>query len=185
MGRGPMRNINLAIAGAVVWALAGTALAAPKVGQPAPDFTVTTFGGRTVKLADLKGDVIILNFWATWCAPCRAELPLLEAYFRSYNKYDFQVLAVATEDSLPESKLRPIAQKLTIPFVKRLKGPYRDVGAVPTNYVIDRSGRLVYAKAAAFDLDSLNALIIPLLKEPVPEPPASPSAPATEPKPAG
>jgi cytochrome c biogenesis protein CcmG, thiol:disulfide interchange protein DsbE len=183
MGGGPMRNFRSAIAGAAVWALAGNALAAPKVGQSAPDFTVTTFGGRTVKLADLKGDVIILNFWATWCAPCRQELPLLEAYFRIYSKYGFQVLAVATEDSVPESKLRPISQKLTIPFIKHLKGPYRDVGAVPTNYVIDRSGKIVYAKAAAFDLDSLNALIIPLLREPIAEPPAS--APATEPKPAG
>jgi cytochrome c biogenesis protein CcmG/thiol:disulfide interchange protein DsbE len=183
-----MRNVRLAIAvvaGAVVWALAGTALAAPKVGQPAPDFTVTTFGGRTVKLADLKGDVIILNFWATWCAPCREELPLLEAYFRTYSKYGFQVLAVATEDSIPESKLRPLAEKLRIPFVKRLKGPYRDVGAVPTNYVIDRSGKIVYAQAAAFDIDALNALIIPLLNEPIPQPPPAAPAPVTEPKPAG
>ena len=183
----PMRNWRPAVAAAAataVCALAGTAPAAPKVGQPAPDFTVTTFGGRTVKLADLKGDVIILNFWATWCAPCRAELPLLEQYFRTYNKYGFQVLAVATEDSIPEFKLRPLAEKFRIPFVDRLKGPYRDVGAVPTNYVIDRSGKIVYAKAAAFDIDALNALIIPLLNEPIPAPPAPP-APAPEPKPAG
>jgi peroxiredoxin len=184
-----MRNWRPAIAAAVVaavCALARVAPAAPKVGQPAPDFTVTTFGGRTVKLADLKGDVIILNFWATWCAPCREELPLLEMYFRTYNKYGFQVLAVATEDSIPEYKLRRLAEKLRIPFVQRLRGPYHDVGAVPTNYVIDRSGKIVYAKAAAFDVDALNALIIPLLNEPIPEtPPPSPPASAPEPKPAG
>ena len=65
-------------------------------------------------------------------------------------------------------------------MVKRLKGPYRDVGDVPTNYVIDRSGKIVYAQAAAFD--ALNALIIPLLNEPMPEtpPPAAPEV-----KPAG
>jgi thiol-disulfide isomerase/thioredoxin len=175
-----MRNGKPAIVFALITAMcAGASWATPKVGQPAPDFTVTTFGGRTVKLADLKGDVIILNFWATWCGPCRAELPLLEAYFKAYNKYGFQVLAVATEDSLPESRLRPVAAQLTIPFVKRLEGPYRTVGAVPTNYVIDRAGNIVYAKAAAFNLAALDALIIPLLRKPPPQPPA----PATPPQP--
>jgi len=173
----------VAVAALAAWAVAGGAQAAPKVGQPAPDFTVTTFGGHTVKLADLKGDVVILNFWATWCGPCRKELPLLEAYFRAYNKYGFQVLAVATEDSVPDSALKPLAAKLTIPLVKRMKGPYHDLDAVPTNYIIDRSGKLVYAKANAFDLDELNAIVIPLLNEPIPDTPAPPatSPPASAP----
>ncbi len=177
-----MRIRTLAIAaaiGAATCAFSSLAVAAPKVGQLAPNFTVTTFGGHTVKLADLKGDVIILNFWATWCAPCRKELPLLEEYFRTYNQYGFQVLAVATEDSVPEKQLRPLAEKLKIPFVKRMAGPYHDVGALPTNYVIDRSGKIVYAKAGAFDLDALNDLIIPLLNEPMPPTPApAPPEPA-------
>jgi peroxiredoxin len=175
-----------ALAAVVVSAWGVSALAKPKVGQPAPDFTVTTFGGHTVKLADLKGDVIILNFWATWCAPCREELPLLEAYFETYNKYGFQVLAVATEDSVPPDKLKLLAAKLRIPFVRRMKGPYADLRAVPTNFVIDRSGKLVYAKAGAFDQDGLEDLIIPLLKEPIPHdtPPAPPSSSAAAP-PAG
>jgi len=173
----------VAVAALAAWAVDGGAQAAPKVGQPAPDFTVTTFGGHTVKLADLKGDVVILNFWATWCGPCRKELPLLEAYFRAYNKYGFQVLAVATEDSVPDSALKPLAAKLTIPLVKRMKGPYHDLDAVPTNYIIDRSGKLVYAKANAFDLDELNAIVIPLLNEPIPDTPAPPatSPPASAP----
>lgn len=184
-----MRNRRPGIAGAVIaaaWALAGPILAAPKVGQPAPDFTVTTFGGHTVSLADLKGDVIILNFWATWCTPCREELPLLEGYFRTYSKYGFQVLAVATENSVSENQLRPLTKALTIPLVKRLKGPYRDMGAVPTNYVIDRSGKIAYAKAGAFDKDALDALIIPLLNDPMPEaPPAATPTSTPGTKPAG
>jgi thiol-disulfide isomerase/thioredoxin len=136
-------------------------------------------------MADLKGDVIILNFWATWCAPCRRELPLLEQFFRAYSKYGFQVLAVATEDSVPENKLRPLAAMLTIPFVKHLKGPYHELEGVPTNYIIDRSGMLVYAKASAFDVDALNAIVIPLLREPIPAPPppsAAPPASTSQPK---
>jgi len=161
--------------------LADAAAAGPTVGKPAPDFTAVTFGGRTVKLSDLKGDVIILNFWATWCGPCRAELPLLESAFRGYSKYGFQVLAVATEDSVPQEQLRPLAAHLTIPLIRRFRGPYEVLDGVPTNYVIDRSGKLIYAKAAAFNLQSLNALVVPLLKEPDPTaPPAPPVARAPE-----
>jgi cytochrome c biogenesis protein CcmG/thiol:disulfide interchange protein DsbE len=170
-----------AIAGVAAMALAGAVQATPKVGQPAPDFAVTTFGGHTIKMADLMGDVIILNFWATWCGPCRRELPLLEQLFQAYNKYDFQVLAVATEDSVPDSQLRPLAAHLTIPFVKRMKGPYRYLDALPTNYVIDRSGKLVYAKAGAIDIDTFNAVILPLLREPVPAPPPPAAPPAPTP----
>jgi len=169
---------SAAVAAFAVWAMAGAAQSEPKVGQPAPDFTVTTFGGRTIKLADLKGDVIILNFWATWCGPCRNELPLLEAYFRVDSQYGLQVLAVATEDSVPNDKLKPLAAKLTIPLIKWIRGPYRQLDGVPTNYVIDRTGKLVYAKAGAFDLDSLNALLVPLLQQPIPDDPPAPQASA-------
>ncbi len=170
------------VAFVAAFAVAGGTHAAPRVGEPAPDFSVTTFGGRQVKLADLKGDVIILNFWATWCTPCRQELPLLEAYFEANSQYGFQVLAIATEGSVPESKLKPLAAALRIPLVRRLSGPYHDLGAIPTNYIIDRTGKLVYAKAAAFDLDDLNTIVLPLLKEPIPpsaEPTGAPQSQQT------
>jgi peroxiredoxin len=178
MGLSPMPGRRW-VAAALALVIAGAgwpALAkAPKVGQPAPDFHVTTLDGQDISLADLKGQVVILNFWATWCAPCKRELPMLDAYYRIQKPFGLRVLAVTTEDSLPLSRLKPLAAVLSIPMVRRLHGPYEVLGGVPTNYVIDRAGVLRYAKAAAFSLDDMNDLLVPLLREP-PPPPAADAA---------
>ena len=172
-----MRGLTIAVAAATAQALfASAALAAPKVGKPAPDFRVETFDGQTLQLSDFRGKVVILNFWATWCAPCRAELPLLDGYYRVRKDAGLEVLAIATEGSVPASKLKPLSVLVAFPFVRRLHGPYGPIGrAIPTNYVIDRAGVVRYAKAASFDLDDLNKLLIPLLNEPAP-PSAEPAA---------
>ena len=139
----------------------------PKIGEPAPDFHLTTFDGRKIALADLKGQVVVLNFWATWCVPCKAEMPLLDAYVRHAGPRGLQVLAVATEDSVPLFRLKPLASALSLPLVRGFHGNYAPIdGAVPTNYIIDRSGIVRYAKAGALTLDALNALLPPLLNTP-------------------
>ena len=141
------------------------AKSAPQVGEMAPDFELTLIDGSHVRLADLRGQVVVLNFWATWCGPCRAELPLLDQYYRIQARHGLKVFAIATEDSLPLYKLKPLFAAMTMPSARRIKGPYATLGAVPTNYIIDRNGRVRYAKAAAFGLSDLNQLLVPLLKE--------------------
>jgi len=140
----------------------------PEVGKPAPEFKVTTFDGTKLTLADFKGQVLILNFWATWCGPCRQEMPLLDAYFRARQQFGLKMLAVATEDSLTPFQLLPVQKVVSFPMVRKFKGDYGRIRAVPTNVIIDRGGIVRYAKAAAFTLDDLNELLIPLLKEPSP-----------------
>jgi thiol-disulfide isomerase/thioredoxin len=138
---------------------------APVVGQPAPDFAVTTFDGAKLSLADFKDQVLVINFWATWCAPCKKELPILDAYFAIQQTHGLRVVAVTTEDSAPLQSLKPLAAKVRFPMARSMRGPYRVMTGVPTNYVIDRRGILRYARAGAFDLDALNDILVPLLRE--------------------
>jgi cytochrome c biogenesis protein CcmG/thiol:disulfide interchange protein DsbE len=175
-----VRGLTIAAAAALA-ALATPSLAAKiVVGKPAPDFHAVTLDGRKVSLADYKGQVLIINLWATWCGPCRAELPLLDGYEKVQGKYGLAMIAVMTGGSAPDSALRPLAKLLSLPLASRFSGPYADPEHVPTNYVIDRAGVVRYAKAGAFDLDTLNDVLVPLLREePPPDVPAiSPPAPA-------
>jgi thiol-disulfide isomerase/thioredoxin len=137
----------------------------PTVDTPAPDFQVTTFDGQKLALADFKGQVVVLNFWATWCGPCKQELPLLENYYRRQHSNGLVILAVATEDSLTPYQLRPLAKILTLQMVKRFKGNYGDIKYLPTNFVIDRKGILRYAESGGFTQEDLEEVIGPLIAE--------------------
>ena len=156
--------IGLIFAAAVTCAWAAS-LKTPPIDGPAPNFEVVTADGQKLSLADFKGQVLVLNFWATWCGPCKQELPLLDAYYRAQHDSGLRVLAITTEDSLPLSRLKDLGKVMAIPMVRRFKGDYGPLKAVPTNYIIDRKGVLRYAKAAAFTLDDLNELIVPMLRE--------------------
>lgn len=158
-------TLPLALMTAATAAQAGT----PKVGEVAPNFELTLVNGQKVSLADLRGEVVVLNFWATWCVPCRAELPALDAYYKVQKSHGLRVFAITTEGSIPEKKLHDLFSAMTIEPIHKLKGPYAYIDhAVPTNFVIDRAGKVRYAKAGAFDLDRLNAILVPLLNEPAP-----------------
>ena len=166
-----MKSLNVAAA-VVLAATATPATAADlKVGQPVPNAELVLSDGTRVHLSDLRGQVIVLNYWATWCAPCRTELPLLNGYYQAATKrgWPLRIFAVATEDSVPKYQLKHLFSLLSISPTDRIHGgAFADVDALPTNYVIDKSGVLRYAKAGAFDLNGLNDILIPLLNEPAP-----------------
>ncbi len=170
-----MDRRTLMVTGACAgFGLASSAPAEAKavIGQPAPKFSLTTFDHRHIKMADLYGKVIVLNYWAVWCGPCKAELPMIDAYVRKRGGDDLKVFAVTVDNAVSDSALKPLADVLSFPLVTRIDSfSYGTIdNGVPTNYVIGRDGILRYAKALSFSYDSFAATVGPLLAEPAPPP---------------
>jgi cytochrome c biogenesis protein CcmG, thiol:disulfide interchange protein DsbE len=146
------------------------ALAKNKVGDPAPHFTVRTFDRQDIDSATLRGQVVIINRWATWCGPCKKELPELDAYYRAHATNGLRIFAVTVDDSVPEDRLKPLSAMLAFPLAYSVRGGFPELDGVPTNYVIDRNGIVRYAQADAFDAAKLDRIVGPLLAEPAPSP---------------
>ena len=168
--------ITTSLAAGLAAGLVTTADAKPILGKPAPKFTLHTFDRRKITQADLAGQVVVLNFWAVWCGPCKAELPAIDAYVRKAGD-DLRVFAVTVDDTVADSALKPLASVLSFPLVTRIDGNYGPIGgAVPSNYIIDRNGILRYAEANAFSYGSFAATVGPLLAEKATPVPAAPTA---------
>ena len=120
---------------------------APAANALAPDFTLRGADGRNVRLDELRGQVVLVNFWATWCGPCREEMPRLESLYEKYRKSGFVLLGVNVDDD-PRNAMG-VAQKLKVSFPVLLdtdKSVSRlyDLGTMPSTVLIDRDGRVRY-----------------------------------------
>ncbi|MEA3035821.1 MAG: hypothetical protein QOH04_1586 [Sphingomonadales bacterium] len=160
------------LAAAMAAGLASQCLAgaAAKVGRPAPDTTITLLDKGKIRLSELKGKVVVINHWATWCGPCKAEMPMMSAFHRRYKDTGFEIYGVTTEDSVEAYKLRKVSELLSYRLARRLSGDGYPLieGGVPTSYVIDRAGIIRFTKSGAFDAQEFIDDIIPLLREPAP-----------------
>lgn len=124
------------------------ALCAAEIGRgPAPDFTLKSHSGANLKLSELRGEVVMINFWASWCGPCRQEMPVLEELYARYQPLGFTVLGVNIEED--PSKARALLEELQVSFpvlfdtsneVSRLY----QVAAMPSTVLIDRDGNMRY-----------------------------------------
>lgn len=121
-----------------------------KEGQKAPDFTITLENGQTKSLSDLEGKVVWINFFATWCPPCRKELPHLEeAVYEAFkNRDDFELLVIGREHSLEEINKFKADNNYTLPFYpdpeRKIFSKYAKQ-TIPRNFVIDKNGKIAVA----------------------------------------
>ncbi len=146
----------------------------PQIGATSPPFTLVDLEGRQVSLSDFRGKVVLLNFWATWCGPCRVEMPSMEALYKELRRDGFEILAVSV-DAQGSAVTRPFqeAMGLTFPI---LHDPDYEVGGaygartLPISYVIDRNGIIQHRVVGARDWHSPKAkeFIQSLLVPPVP-----------------
>lgn len=117
------------------------------VNRPAPDFTLPDLDGRTVSLSDYRGNVVVVNVWATWCPPCVDEMPSLEKLYREFKAESFAILAVSI-DSAGVAAVAPFMKKhgLTFPALidtqATIRTSYRTTG-VPETFIVNKKGILV------------------------------------------
>ena len=147
------------------------AAAPPRVGEPAPALVLPLLDGRVFDLAALRGRVVVVNFWASWCSPCRAEMPQLDAFYRRHHAQGLELLGVSVDDPSDRATVVRVMKSFTYPAALAAAAKVNDFGpppAVPVTWVIDPAGivraRLVAGNAAA--MESLAKAALPLLPQP-------------------
>ena len=118
----------------------------PSSGEPAPDFQLKTLDGGTVKLSDLRGKGVLINFWATWCSPCRKEIPAMQKVYEKYKDRGFEVVAVNIAETKPAISGFTRQLGLTLPVVldrdREVTNLY-NVGPIPSSFFISPEGKIV------------------------------------------
>ena len=141
----------------------------PKAGEPAPAIEATTWDGGHFSLGGEKGRIVIVHFWASWCTPCRLEMPILDAYYRKHHAEGVDVLAINLDDKgdLPQAReaMKPFAFRAASYAQSKAAG-YGRITHLPLTFVIDRDGVLrrdAWTAAPTVDATVLEAEVTPLL----------------------
>lgn len=118
----------------------------PKKGQPAPDFTLADLKGHEVQLSSLKGKAVLLNFWATWCDPCKIEMPWLVDLQKKYGPQGLRIVGVAMDDA-SDQELAAFARKMGVNYMilkgtEKIGDLYGGIDRLPLTYYVDRSGNV-------------------------------------------
>jgi len=130
------------------------------IGNLAPDFELQTLDGKSMKLSDFRGKAVLLNFWATYCGPCKVEIPWFVELQKEYGPQGFQIVGVAMDDASTE-EIAKFAQEMSINYPvllgkESVGQSYGGVGALPVSFFVDRGGKLI---AREFGLQSRSVFV--------------------------
>ena len=117
--------------------------AAPSEGKPMPHFQVKTLDGTVIDSEQLKGKVVLVNFWATWCPPCREEMPAFQKYYEAHRAEGFELVAISADEPADLAKVRDVMKAFTYPAGLSADNDVKPFGRVwhmPMSFVIDRAG---------------------------------------------
>ena len=166
-------GISLVLTGSLMviatLAHSSSVFAGGEIGQPAPALVVQELNGRQFDLAAERGKVVLINFWATWCPPCRKEIPALDAFYKRYHSDGLEMIGMSADDSHDRSDVVKMAQSLSYPVAMLGEAKINGFGTpddIPATWVIGRDG----AVHAEFTPDktevtesSLDDTVLPLL----------------------
>ena len=153
------------VAGIIAVAMWGAASAAPAIDEAAPPLIVSALGGETLDLCKMRGKVVLVNYWATWCAPCRRELPVLNAFYRRYHERGLELIGISADRPEDFGKMRKISGTLAYPTstLERIsQDGFGPPEGFPLTFVIDRDG-VVRDKFIDVREQLLRDVVLPLL----------------------
>jgi peroxiredoxin len=147
---------------------AGYSVIPAEVDLPAPDLTLTDLSGNTVSLSDYPGRIVLVNNWATWCPPCKAEMPVLEAYYEAHASQDFVIVAI--ESGEPASQVADFVSQYGLTFPVWLDPGGLALEAfhnwdLPSSYVIDGDGVIRLSWTGPISRAMLEEYLTPLLEK--------------------
>ena len=165
-----MKSASRIIFLAFVFILTSTAGWAASISGPAPNFTLKSIDGKNIKLSELSGNVVLINFWASWCGPCLQEMPLLNAIHQKYEPLGFTVLGVNVEENSANARAFLAERGVDFPILldsKNQVSKLYDVVAMPTTVVVDRDGnmRFLHKGYKAGDETEYRKMVKKLVRE--------------------
>lgn len=162
--------LKRSLAAAIAVAFTAAALSSQIVpNMPAPAFSIKALNGKTITLDSLKGKVAVLNFWATWCPPCRAEIPDFVAFYNANSSKGLEILGISV-DTATASQVPGFVRNNKIPypvamFTEKIVRDYGPIDSIPTTFIVDKNGRVRHAEVGIVDKETLAAWFTKLSAE--------------------